>query len=80
VLIVPYARLWPATAGDQRMALTVYIATLVVSAVIAVWFLLFNPIWKFGRGQGTPVRDWRKRRATTEDGIPVVMETSVTSL
>ena len=72
VLLVPYLNLWPSTEGDQRTALTVYLATLVVSGVIAIWYLFFNPIWKFGRGLGTPVRDWRKKRRATEgDELPV---------
>ena len=61
MLLVPYLQLWPSTAGDQQLGLTVYLAVLIVSGVIAIWFLFFNPIWKFGRGLGTPVRDWRKR-------------------
>jgi hypothetical protein len=72
VLIGPYANLWPTTEGDQRTALTVYLATLVFSGTIAIWYLFFNPIWKFGRGLGTPVRNWRKRRSAAEgDEIPI---------
>lgn len=61
VLIAPFLQLWPASEGIQRTSLTVYLGVLAVSGVIAVWFLLFNPIWKFGRGLGVPARDWRQR-------------------
>jgi hypothetical protein len=72
VLLVPYVNLWPTTEGDQRIGLTVYLAALAISGVIAIWYLCFNPIWKFGRGPGEPVRDWRKRRSATEgDELPV---------
>ena len=72
VLLVPYLTLWPSTVGDQQRGLTVYLAALVISGVIAIWHLCFNPIWKFGRGLGTPVRDWRKRRsAGAGDEIPI---------
>ena len=72
VLLVPYLKLWPSTTGDQRLGLTVYLAALAISGVIAIWFLFFNPIWRFGRGLGDPVRDWRKRpRATTGDELPI---------
>ena len=57
----PFVELWPGTEGVQRISLSVYLGVLVVSGVIAVWFLCFNPIWKFGRGLGEPVRDWRRR-------------------
>lgn len=72
VLFVPYLELWPSTAGDQRLGLTVYLAVLAISGMIAIWFLFFNPIWKFGRGLGTPVRDWRKRPSlTVGDELPI---------
>jgi hypothetical protein len=81
VLIAPYLNLWPSTEGQQQTALTVYLAVLVFSGAIALWFLFFNPIWKFGRGQGTQVRNWRRRaRNPTGDDGPIAMDSSLTSL
>jgi hypothetical protein len=61
VLLIPYIRMWPSTAGDQRLGLAVYLGVIVVSGAIALWFLVFSPIWRLGRGQGQPLRDWRRR-------------------
>jgi hypothetical protein len=71
VLLVPYARLWPSTAGDQQLGLAIYLGVIALSGVIAIWFLFFNPIWKFGRGLRDPIRDWRRRGppADTVDAI-----------
>ena len=40
VLIVPFAQFWPTTAGQARLSLSIYIAVLVYSGVLAAWFLL----------------------------------------
>jgi hypothetical protein len=45
VLIVPFVRLWPAVPS---LSLTVYIAVLVASGALAIWFLLLSPKWRFG--------------------------------
>lgn len=72
VLIVPYLQLWPSTEGNHQVNLSVYLGVLIISGVIAVWLLVFSPIWKLGRGMGTPVRNWRRRRSATEgDELPI---------
>ena len=60
MLFVPYVRLWPSTVGDQRLGLTIYLAVLAISGAVSVWLLFFSPIWRLGRRQGTPVRNWRR--------------------
>jgi hypothetical protein len=72
VLLVPYLMLWPAAAGDQRLGLALYLLVIALSGATAIWFLFVSPIWRLGRGMGTPARDWRKRPGSTPgDGLPI---------
>lgn len=66
VLFAPYLALWPRTAGDQRLSLAVYLSVLVVSGVLAAWYLLVSPIWRLGRPLGPPSREWRRRVVSEE--------------
>lgn len=72
ILLLPYARLWPSTSGDQQLGLAIYLGVIALSGVVAIWFLFFNPIWKFGRGLRDPIRDWRRRPGTATSTVDAI--------